>query len=86
MGFLGRFMTTSAAFHSPSGLVNCKRVLRGYCPLQFYCKPLEFVALRTGQSKAYAARFTGIYRRPITIYERLTLITVRASFGITFLV
>lgn len=86
MGFLGRFMTTSAAFHSPSGLVNCKGVLRGYCPLQFYCKPLEFVALRTGQSKAYAAGFTGIYRRPTTNYERLTLISVRASFGIIFLV
>lgn len=86
MGTLGRFMTTSAAFHSPSSLVNCKGVLRGYCPLQFYCKPLEFVALSTGQLKAYAAGFTGIYRRPTTNYERLTLISVRASFGIIFLV
>ena len=86
MGFLGRFMTTSAAFHSPSGLVNCKGVLRGYCPLQFYFKPLEFVALSTGRSKAYAAGITGIYRHPTTNYERLTFISVRASFGIIFLV
>lgn len=84
MGTLGRFMTTSAAFHSPSSLVNCKGVLRGYCPLQFYCKPLEFVALSTGQSKAYAAGFTGIYRRPTTNYERLTLISVRASLVLFF--
>ena len=66
--------------------MNCKGVLRGHCPLQFYCKPLEFVALSTGQSKAYAAGFTGIYRRPTTNYERLTLTSVRASFGIIFLV
>ena len=79
-------MEILAAFHSPSGLVNCKGVLRDYCPLQFYCKPLQFFALSTGQSKAYAAGFTGIYRRPTTNYERLTLISVRASFGIICLV
>lgn len=84
MEILGRFMTNSVAFHIPSGLVKLKGVLRGYCPLQFYCKPLEFVALSTGQSRAYAAGFTGIYRRPTTNYERLTLISVRASFGIIF--